>query len=251
MIAALGEMGGDKAPGPDSFSIAFFQLCWKVVRLDVMAVFKQFFDEGVFERSLNSSFIVLIPKKASAEDIWDYRPISLIGSVYKLLAKVMAKRLKSVLAGVVSESQNAFVAGRQILDAVLVANESVDSRLRSGKSGVMCKLDIEKAYDNVDWSFLLYILERMGFGVKWRRWIYFCVSTVRFSILVNGSPAGFFQSYRGLRQGDPMSPLLFILVMEALSRLLQRGVQSGLLEGACLASKLSRRWMQRRCEREG
>ena len=107
----------------------------------------------------------------------------------------------------------------------------MDSRLRSGKSSVMCKLDIEKAYDNVDWRFLQYILGRIGFGVKWRRWIHFCVFTVRFSVLVNGSPAGFFQSYRGLRQGDPMSPLLFILVMEALSRLLQRGMQGGLLEG--------------------
>ena len=145
--------------------------------------------------------------------------------------QVMAKRLRTVLAGVISESQNAFVAGRQILDAILVANECVDSRVREGKSGMMCKLDIEKAYDNVDWGFLQYIMERMGFGVKWRRWIYFCISTVCFLVLVNGSPAGFFQSYKGLRQGDPLSPFLFIMVMEALSRLLQRGIRGELLKG--------------------
>ena len=121
----------------------------------------------------------MIPKKAGAEDVRDFRPISLVGSIYKVMAKVLAKRLKSVLAGVISESQNAFVAGRQILDAVLVANECVDSRVRDGRSGVICKLDIEKTYDNVDWGFLQYIMERMGFGSKWRQWILFCVSTVR------------------------------------------------------------------------
>ena len=141
----------------------------------------------------------MIPKKNGAEDIRDFKPISLVGSIYKLLAKVLANRLKSVLGGVVSESQNAFVAGRQILDAVLVANECIDSRIKEGKGGVICKLDIEKAYDHVDWGFLEYTLERMGFGAKWRKWIHFCVSTVRFSVLVNGCPAGFFQSFRGLR----------------------------------------------------
>ena len=166
----------------------------------------------------------MIPKKNWAEDIRDLKPISLVGCIYKLMAKVLAKRLKSALAGVVSESQNAFVVGRQILDAVSTANECVDSKIKDGTSGVICKLDIEKTYNNVDCGFLQYILERMGFGAKWRRWIQFCVSTVCFSVLVNGCPVGFFQPYRGLRQGDPMSPLLFILVMETLSRLIQRGV---------------------------
>lgn len=92
---------------------------------------------------------------------------------------------------------------------------------------MLCKLDIEKAYDNVNWDFLLYIMGRMGFGTAWCQWMKFCVSTVRMSVLVNGSPAGFFQTFRGLRQGDPLSPLLFILVMEAFSRLLFRAVHEG------------------------
>ncbi|RVW27576.1 hypothetical protein CK203_097514 [Vitis vinifera] len=115
---------------------------------------------------------------------------------------------------VISEPQNAFVESRQILDAVLIANEVVDSRLKSNQGGVMCKLNIEKAYDHVGWKFLLVVLKQMGFGERWIKWIEWCISTVRYSILINGSPSGFFQSSRGLRQGDPLSPYLVVIVME-------------------------------------
>jgi hypothetical protein len=90
---------------------------------------------------------------------------------------------------------------------------------------------VEKAYDHVNWEFLLYMLTRCGFSEKWRHWIKFCISTARFSILVNGSPNGFFASSRGLRQGDPLSPLLFVIVKEALSHLLDRAVREGLCSG--------------------
>jgi hypothetical protein len=147
------------------------------------------------------------------------------------LAKVLANRLKRVLDGLVSKSQNAFVEGRQTLDSVLIANECLDSRLRSHIPGVVCKLDIEKAYDHVNWDCLLFLLEHMGFGFKWRTWIRTCISTVRFSIMVNGLPFGFFGSSRGLRQGDSLSPLLFLLVVEVLGQLLRRTEEAGLIRG--------------------
>ena len=148
---------------------------------------------------MNATFITLIPKKHAASEIKDFQPISLVGEVYKIIAKVLANHLRMVMGDIISVSQNAFVRNRQILDSVLIANECLDSRLKSGVLGLICKLDVEKAFDHVNWIFLLQMLERSGFSPKWRQWIFFCLSTVRFSILINGSPCGFFGSSRGLR----------------------------------------------------
>lgn len=136
VVAALCGMSGDKAPGPDGFTMAFFQHCWEVLKGDIMEVFHYFYENECFEKSFNASFITLIPKKKVAEDIKDFRPISLIGGVYKIIAKVLSLRLRRVVGGVVSESQHAFVGDRQILDASLIANEVVDARLRSGEPGL-------------------------------------------------------------------------------------------------------------------
>ena len=168
VIQVLIEMEGDKAPGPNGFTMAFFQKCWSVVEVDVMAVFVHVHRYSVFERSLNASFFTLIPKKNNAIDVKDFRPISLVGSVYKLLSKMLTNRLRVVLDSLISKSQNSFISGRQILDSVFIANECLDSRLKSHIPGVVCKLDIEKAYDYVNWDALFYLLGRMGFRVKWR-----------------------------------------------------------------------------------
>ena len=114
------------------------------------------------------------------------------------------------------------------MDVVLVANEVIDSILKSNEGAVMCKLEIEKVYDHVDWS-LFSVMSMKGFGEQWIRWMQWCISTTRFSVLVNGSPSGFFQSSRGLREGDPLSPYLFVMAMEALSCLLRSAVNGGFL----------------------
>ena len=151
---AITGLNSDKAPGPDDFPLAFWSFSWDFVKFEVIGFFKEFHDNARFVKSLNSTFLVLIPKKQSVEDFKDLIPISLVGSLYKILSKVLANRIKMVMDKVISKSQNAFVEGRQILDAVLVANELVDSSPRRKKCGLVCKLDIEKAYDSISWEFL-------------------------------------------------------------------------------------------------
>lgn len=140
-----------------------------------------FHHRGTFVKSLNAIFIALTPKKKGAVEMKDFMPISLLGNVYKIIAKLLAERLKLVIYKLISANQNAFIRGRQIVDASLTANGSVE-RLVKLKKRVVRKLDLEKAYYHVKWSCLLNILKHMNFGDKWIDWNKYCLSTVRFSV---------------------------------------------------------------------
>uniref|UniRef100_A0A251UDF3 Putative RNA-directed DNA polymerase, eukaryota, Reverse transcriptase zinc-binding domain protein n=1 Tax=Helianthus annuus TaxID=4232 RepID=A0A251UDF3_HELAN len=228
---ALKECGDDKAPGPDGFNFKFIKVFWHLFETDFLKVFERFFEDGAFSMGCNSSFIKLIPKIKDPVDLKNYRPINLIGIISKMVSKVLANRLKSVIGSVVSESQSAFLKGNFILDGPLIVNELYNWCKKSKKKVFFLKIDFEKAYDNVNWNFLNSIMEQMGFPSRWCNWIKGSVESARSSVLVNGSPTFEFKCSKGIRQGDPISPFLFILVMEALSYMFDKEKSEGLLVG--------------------
>ncbi|GJT13925.1 RNA-directed DNA polymerase, eukaryota, reverse transcriptase zinc-binding domain protein [Tanacetum coccineum] len=198
-----------------------------------------FFTCGEIPKGCNSTFIALIPKNPDANMVKDFRPISLIGSIYKIIAKILTNRLVGVLGDIVNEVQSAFISERQILDGPFILNEIMQWCRRRKKQSLIFKVDFEKAYDSVRWDFLDDILVKFGFGIKWRGWIQNCLNSSKGSILVNGSPTEEFQFYKGLKQGDPLSPFLFILVMESLHISFQRVVDVGMFTGIKLSSSLN------------
>ncbi|KAK2638085.1 hypothetical protein Ddye_025880 [Dipteronia dyeriana] len=209
---AINVCYGNKAPGPDGLNLNFFKKNWEVIKEDFMAFIIEFHKDASIVRDLNSTFIALIPKVKRPTSMGDFRPISLVGSMYKILSKM------------------AFVEGRQILDNVVIVEEIINKWKREEDGGVVIKLDFEKAYDIIDHSFLDDVLGYMGFEERWRGWIREGVSSPFMSVLVNGSPTSQFGIKRGLRQGDPLSPFLFNIVAEGFSRLLVKATNVGLFE---------------------
>ncbi|GKV49874.1 hypothetical protein SLEP1_g56597 [Rubroshorea leprosula] len=235
--AAIWECDSSKAPGPDGFNFRFVKSEWEVIKEDVIDFLQEFHKNSKMVRGLNSSFIVLVPKVDNPQRIEEFRPISLIGVIYKILAKIFANRLKKVLDGLIGEQQMAFISGMQLMDGVVIANELVDEAKKRKKSTFLFKIDFEKAYDKVSWSFLDYMMLRMGFCSTWRKWIRECLETSSVSILVNGSSTRQFSVSRGLRQGDPLSPFLFIIAAEGLNGLVSTAAQKGLLQGVEVGSR--------------
>ncbi|KAI3509571.1 hypothetical protein L1887_24947 [Cichorium endivia] len=228
---ALWACGCDKAPGPDGFNFKFIKNYWDMLKSDVMNCVLHFDKFGTLARGCNSSFITLVPKVKDPSSLSDYRPISLIGCVYKIISKILAIRLKKVIGKVISDVQSAYVEGRNILDGPLVINELYAWAKKVKRKILLFKVDFEKAFDNVNWEFLDSTLSQMGFGTKWRLWIRGCLQSSRASVLINGSPTEEFAISKGVRQGDPLSPFLFIIAMEGLNVALQEARDKGLFKG--------------------
>ncbi|KAM0061513.1 putative RNA-directed DNA polymerase [Helianthus debilis subsp. tardiflorus] len=231
---AVFECGSDRAPGPDGFNFRFFKHFWSIFESDFQSILDEFYSSGRINRGCAGSFIALIPKKKDPSGLGDYRPISLVGVVNKVISKILANRLKMVLGSVISDSQSAFLKNKFILDGPLVVNEIYSWLKKEKKPAFVLKIDFEKAYDNVNWNFVVGVLEQLGFPPRWCSWVNGVLSSARASVLVNGAPTFDFPCFKGMRQGDPLSPFLFLVVMEALSLFTNKAVGAGIFKGISL-----------------
>ncbi|GAU41069.1 hypothetical protein TSUD_284390 [Trifolium subterraneum] len=209
--AAVWDCDSYKSSGPDGVHFGFVKEFWGEMKDDIM----RFLDE--FHRNDR---------------------LTKVGSIYKILAKVLANRLRKVVGSVVSEVQSAFVKERQILDGILIANEVVDDARKLHKELLLFKVDFKKVYDSVDWGYLETVMRKMAFPTLWRKWIRECVSTAMASVLVNGSPTDELPLERRLQQGDPLSPVLFLLATEGLNVMMRAMIQSSLFTGYTIGTKL-------------
>ncbi|GJR82989.1 putative RNA-directed DNA polymerase [Tanacetum coccineum] len=193
---------------------------------NVCSAVKEFFNNDQLLKEINHTFLALIPKVATPLKVNDYRPISCCNVIYKCISKILTNRIIDGLKEVVSDNQSAFIPGRRITDNILITQELMHNYHRDrGPPRCAFKVDIQKAYDTVDWKFLSNILSLFGFHKKMVKWIMACVSSASFSLCINGDIHGYFNGKRGLRQGDPISPYLFTLVMEVLTLIIKRRVR--------------------------
>ena len=200
--AALGQMYPTKAPGSDSMSALFYQKYWDIVGCDVANMVLNVLNSNASIANINNTYITLVPKVKMPNRMKDFRPISLCNTAYKLLSKVLANCLKTVLPRIIFENQSAFLSERLITDSVLVAFELMHylEHKKSGDNGYMAvKLDMSKAYNRVEWVFIEKVMRRLGFNEKWIGWVMKCITLVSYSILINGEAHGNISPSRGLR----------------------------------------------------
>uniref|UniRef100_A0A803PDL7 Reverse transcriptase domain-containing protein n=1 Tax=Cannabis sativa TaxID=3483 RepID=A0A803PDL7_CANSA len=237
---ALFQMHPDKSPGPDGMNPAFYQKYWHIVGHDVVVSVQKFFCSCSMPVGLNDTNVVLIPKKKNPDRMSDLRPISLCNVLSKVMTKVLANRMKHLLDQVISMNQSAFIPGRLITDNIMIAFEVLHylKRKQSGRDGYMAlKLDLSKAYDRVEWPFLLAIMNKMGFHHTWINLIQQCLSTVRYNVVSGGFNLGPIVPSRGIRQGDPISPYLFLICAEGLSAIIRRFEEKKCLHGCRVANR--------------
>eukprot|EP00253_Pinus_taeda_P033720 PITA_33720 len=221
----------DKSPGPDGWTIEFYLAFFDLLGQDLLRVVEESRSSGCIYHAINSTFIALIPKTDSPTSFDDYRPISLCNCLYKIISKIIANRLRPIPSKHNAPQQFSFLEDRQIHEAIGSAQEALHSIWSKHLKCILLKIDLSKAFDRVSWPYIKMLLIHLGFPLPLINWIMACIMTPTYSVLINGSASHFFHSERGLRQGCPLPPLLFLIVMEGLSRLIISAKRDGSLSG--------------------
>eukprot|EP00253_Pinus_taeda_P021717 PITA_21717 len=225
------NMKRNKARGPDGYTVEFFQVGWHFLAAEVLEVVEEARINQIIWPGINSTLLTLIPKTNQADQAEGFRPIAVCNVIYKIVALVVAQRLKSILPSIISLEKTWFVEGRKILDGLVVAQEVIHTLKKKKEKGMLIKLDLSKAYDRLSWKYLETILKAFGFCDRWVNWVLSMISTPNFSILLNGVPTTTFNATRGLRQGDPLSPFLFIIAAEGLGKYFKKELRERKIQG--------------------
>lgn len=216
------HLNPNRAPGVDGFNGAFYKSAWGIIDEDLLEAINNFLRSSKLLNQVNHTLICLVPKKTVLAMSDDYWPISLCNVVYRILSKLLANQLKPLLPRMIDLNQTVFIQGRRISDSILLAHE-LCHKLHSnqGRPRMCIKLDLRKAFDSINRHFICDAMDRFGFDPRWVLWIQRCMNPT-FVLLINGTRSSSLSSVNGLRQGDPISPYLFVLAMQVLTSMFKK-----------------------------
>jgi hypothetical protein len=217
---AIRALPKGKAPGHDGIPIEFFQEFEAEIAPTLLLAYTAMFRSGATSTFINKGIITFIPKSGDRAKLNNWRPITLLGSIYKILAKTLASRLRTELNEIIRPNQTCFMEGRSILDNVFIVEEGLGRAEESNQDLVLLLLDFEKAFDRIEWGFLFKALEQLGFSQTWVHWVTSLYRKASSAIKINEVLGPDFQLQRSVRQGCPLAAYLFILATDVLGHML-------------------------------